>query len=52
MFMLVVLDYISDWYSVYKVPRASSAMQNTFQLINRLRGQLRDDLEANPDEDS
>ena len=45
LFMLVVLDFISDWYSLYKINKSSGTLSSTFQLINRLRGEIRTQVE-------
>lgn len=48
LFMLVVLDFVSDWYSIHKISsRPSSQLNKTFENINTLRGSLRDQLEGN-----
>lgn len=43
--MLVVLDFISDWYSIHKVTSRGQQLNKTFELINKLRGSLRDMIE-------
>lgn len=48
MFMLVMLDYVSDWYSIHKIStKTSQQLNRTFDMINKLRGKLRDELEGN-----
>ena len=42
-FYLLMIDFISDWYSVNRMEKKSSQqMSTTFANINRLRGRLRD----------
>ncbi len=45
LFKLVVLDFISDWYSMHRIHRNAGDLKTTFNLVNKLRGQLRDKLE-------
>lgn len=47
LFMLVVLDFVSDWYSLHKISsRSSNQLNKTFDNINSLRGTLRDSIEG------
>lgn len=45
LFMLVVLDFMSDWYSIHKVTARGAQLNKTFDMINRLRGSIRDIIE-------
>ena len=48
MFMLVILDFVSDWYSLHKISaRPSNQLNKTFENINVLRGKVRDKIEGN-----
>lgn len=48
--MLVVLDFISDWYSMHKISsRSSQQLSRTFDMVNNLRGAIRDELEGGSD---
>ena len=46
LFYLVVVDFISDWYSIHKVAAKSQQdIQITFRSINKLRGLVRTKIE-------
>jgi len=46
LFYLVVVDFISDWYSIHKVAaKTQQDIQTTFRSINRLRGMVRTKIE-------
>jgi len=46
LFYLVVVEFISDWYSIHKVSTKSpEQMQVGFKMINRLKGLLRTEIE-------
>ena len=46
MFYWIVLEFISDWYSVYKVPKGSDRIQFMFGQLKKLKGKIRDMLES------
>lgn len=51
LFMNVVLDFISDWYSIHRITsRPITQIQNTLSLINKLRGYIRDKIEEENNE--
>jgi len=47
LFYLIMVDFVSDWYSVNRMEKKSSQqMSATFANINRLRGRLRDMIDS------
>lgn len=45
MFYLVVLEFISDFYSIYKINKKPEQMSQKFTVINNLKGEIMDKLE-------
>ena len=47
LFYLIMVDFVSDWYSVNRMEKKSSQqMSAIFANINRLRGRLRDMIDS------